>query len=66
MKCFPIDPYQEDDRRISAKITEQLQKEFKDVFIVIDCIDGKSYQVPPICVVYFLKITFKEELESLQ
>ena len=53
---FPPGPYQEADRRVSAKITQHLQKEFKDVVIGIGCFQGlislqvktnkKPYQMP--------------------
>ena len=51
-------PNQDADRRSSAKIMQQLHKEFKDVFTGISCFDGtfslkikdrKSYQEPPRC-----------------
>ena len=67
---------QDNDNRVSAKITQQLQRDFKDVFTGIGCFDhkfslqvnfdSKPYQVPPRCVAYALQKPFKQELEQLQ
>ena len=64
------------NKRASANMTKQIQKEFKDVFTGIGCFEGtfslqvkpdsKPYQVPPQCVAYVLQTLFKEELEKLQ
>ena len=64
------------DKKKSAEITEQLQRDFEDVFNGIDCFDGtfslllkpnsKPYQAPPRCMVYYLQKPFKEELKMLQ
>ena len=41
-------PTQDNDKRVSAEITEQQQRDFKDVFTVIGCFDGTfSLQVKP-------------------
>ena len=41
-------PNQNNDKRVSAEITLQLQKDFKDVFTRIGCFDGTfSLQVKP-------------------
>ena len=55
---------QDNDKRVSAEITQQLQKEFKDMFNGIGCIDGtfslqikpgsKPYQASPRYVAYAL------------
>ena len=55
---------------MNAKIIEQLQNEFKDMFTGICCFDGlfslhvkvssKPYDVPPRCVAYAPQKTFKE------
>ena len=62
-----LGPSKEADMRASAKITEQLQKEFKDLFIGIGCCDGTFslpvkadrilYHVLPGCMTYTLKAT---------
>ena len=66
---FP-DPNQDNDKRVSAKITQQLQGDFKDVYTGIGYFDGtlslqvkpdsKLYQAPPRCVTYELQKPFKE------
>ena len=63
------------DKRLSTAITQQLQREFKDVFNGIRCFNGKfslqvkpdskQYQAPPRCVTYALQQPFKE-VEHLQ
>ena len=50
-------PSQDNDKRVSAEIIQQLQRDFKDVFTGIGCFDGtfslqvkldsKPYQVSP-------------------
>ena len=69
-------PNSDSDTRGSTDITQQLQKEFKDVFNGIGCFNGtfslqvkpysKPYWTPPRCVAYALQWPFKEELECLQ
>ena len=59
-----------------AKITQHIQRYFKDVFNGIRCFDGtfplkvkpdsKTYQAPQRCVAYTLQKPSKEELEWLQ
>ena len=73
---FLQDPNQDNDKRRSAEITQQLQLDFKDVFTGIGGFDGtfslqvkpdsKPYQAPLRHVAYALQKHFKEELESLQ
>ena len=63
------------DKR-KSKLMQEIHNTFGDVFNGIGCFkgsftlqlksDSKQYQVPPRCVVYALKIPFKEELECLQ
>ena len=75
IEYFLSGPGKESDKKASTEITEQLQKEFEDVFTGIGCFDGmfslqvksdsKTYQVPPQCIVYTLQKPFKEELEQL-
>ena len=67
---------QDNNKRVSAKITQQLQRDFKDVFTGIGCFNGtfslqiisdsKPYQAPPWWLAYALQKPFKEELERLQ
>ena len=62
--------------KASDKITQWLQRKFKDVFNGIGCFDGtfslqfkpdsKPYQVPSRCIAYNLQQPFREELEHLQ
>ena len=69
-------PNQDNDKRLSAEITQQLQRDFKAVFNGVGCFDGtfslqlkpgsKPHQVPPRHVAYGLQKSFKEELELLQ
>ena len=69
-------PNQDNDKTVSAETTQQLQRDFKDVFTGIGCFDGmfslqvkpdcKPYQVPPGHAAYALQKSFKEELECLQ
>ena len=66
-------PNQDNDKRVSAENTQQLQRDFKDVFTGIGCFDGMfSLQVKPVSkpyqvclrhVGYALQKPFKEELE---
>ena len=76
IKYFLPGSNSDNDRRLSAEITQQLQREFKDAFNGIECFYGtlslqskpnsKPYQVPPRCVAYALQWPFKEELQCLQ
>ena len=60
----------------SAELTQQINKEFNDVFNGIGCTEGtfslqlklnsRPYQVPPRYVAYALQKPFKDELERLQ
>ena len=60
----------------SADTTQQLHKEYEDVFNGIQCFDGTfslqlmpdsmPYQVPPRCMAYAPQKPFKEELERPQ
>ena len=62
--------------KVSAEITQQLQKDFSDVFNGIGCFDGtsslqvkpesKPYQVPLTHVVYALQKPLRKKLERLQ
>ena len=64
------------NKKRSTETTEQLHKEFEDVFNGIGCfngtfslqikLDSKPYQVPPRCMTYTLHKPFEEELERLQ
>ena len=66
-------PNQDNDKGVSAEITQQLQRYFKDVFTGIGCFDGtfsfqvkpysKPYQVSMRHVAYVLQKPFKKELE---
>ena len=63
----------QDNKKVSAEITKQLQRDVKDVFNGIGCFDGtfslqlklgsKPYQAAPRHVAYALQKPFKEELE---
>ena len=65
-------PSEVNEKRVSTEITEQLQRDFKDVFTVIGCFDGKfslqikpdckPYQVPLRHIAYALQKPFKGEL----
>ena len=67
-------PNYDSDKKKSAEITQQLQRDFEDVFNGIGCFDGtsllqlkpdsKSYQTPPRGVVYMLHKPFEEELKK--
>ena len=67
---------QDRDKRVSAEITEELQRDFKDMFNGIGCFDGtfslqlepgsKLCQAPLRCVAYALQNPFEEELKCLQ
>ena len=70
--CLP-GPCQDNDKRASTEITQQLQRDFKDVFTGICCFDGmflleekpdsKPYQELLRHVTYALQKPLKEELE---
>ena len=72
-KYFLPGPNSDNGLRMTTEITQQLQREFKDVFNGIECFnhtfslqvkpDSKPYQVPPRCIGYALQQPFKEELE---
>ena len=48
LNYFPPGPNQDNDKEASAEITQQLQRDFKDVFTGIGCFDGTfSLQVKP-------------------
>ena len=61
-------PICDKDKKVSAKITQQLQRDFEGVFNVIGCFDGtfslqlkpdsKPYQVPLRHVAYMLQKPF--------
>ena len=63
-------PNQDNDKRPSAEITQQLQRDIKDVFTGIGCFDGmfslqvkpdsKPYQEPLRCFADALQKPFKE------
>ena len=40
INCFLPGLNQDNDKRVSAEIRQQLQRDFKDVFNGIDCFDG--------------------------
>ena len=73
---FLLDPSCDSDKKMSAEITWQLQRDFEDVFNGIGCFDGtfslqvkldsKPYQAPQRCVAYVLQKPFEEELKWLQ
>ena len=60
---------QANDKRASAEITKQLQRDFEDVLSGIGCFDGifslqvEPYQEPLRHVAYVLQKPFKKELE---
>ena len=65
MVSFQV-PHQDNDKRVSAEITQQLQREFKEMFNKIGCFDGmfslqlkpgnKPYQAPlRLCGLYALQ-----------
>ena len=66
-------PNQDNDKRVSAAIIQQLQRDFKDVFTGIGCFDGLfALQVKPDSKPYLASLRFvdyalqkpiKEELE---
>ena len=76
IKYFLTGPNSDNNKRVSAEITQQIQREFKDVFSGIGCFNGtfslqvkpdsKPYQAPPRHIAYALQQPFKEELECLQ
>ena len=67
---------QDNNKIVSAEITQQWQRDFKDIFTEIGCFDetlslqvkpdSKPYQVPPRHVAYKLQKPFRKELEWLQ
>ena len=69
-------PSQDNDKKVSAEIIQQLQRDFKDIATGKSCFDGmfslqvkpdsKPYQAPPKCVAYALWKSFKKESEWLQ
>ena len=69
-------PNCDSDKKMSAEIMQQFQRDFENVFNGIGCFDGtfslqlkldsKPYQVPLRCVAYVLQEPFKEELKQLQ
>ena len=73
---FLAGPNCDSDKRKSAETTQQIHKEFDDVFNDIGCFEGtfslliktdsKPYQVPPLHISYALQKPLQEELERLQ
>ena len=69
-------PNCDSDRTVSVEITQELQRDFKDVLNGIgyfDCTffvqlrpDSKPYQVSPICMAHMLQKPFEEKLKRLQ
>ena len=69
-------PSQDNDKKVSSGIMQQLQRDFKYVFTGIGCfngtfslqvkLDSKPYQAPPIRVTYALQNPFKEDLKWLK
>ena len=69
LNYFLPGPNKDNDKKWSAEITQQLQRDFKDAFIRIGYTDGtfsfwvkpdnKLYQVPLRCMVYALQRPFK-------
>ena len=67
------DHNQVNDKTVSAEITKQLQRDFKDVFSRIGCLhkmfllqvkpDSNPYQAPLKCAAYALQKPFKQKLE---
>ena len=76
MKYFLSSPSYETDKRKCAELTQQIHKEFDNVFNGIGCFEGifllqlkpdsRPYQVPPRCVAYVLQKPFKDKLDRLQ
>ena len=76
MEYFLSGPSYDSNKKRSAETTQQLHKDFQDVFNGIGCFDGtfslqlkpdcKPYQVPPRCMAYALQKPCKEELERLK
>ena len=70
---FILGPNQENEKKVIAELTQQLLRDFKELFNGIGCFpgtfslqvkpDSKPYQVPLRFVGYALQKTFKEELE---
>ena len=64
------------DKMKSAELTQQINREFNDVFNGIWCFEGMfslqlkpdsgQYQALPRCIVYALQTLFRDELERLQ
>ena len=75
-KYFLSGPTYKSDKKKGADVTQQIHKDFDDVFNGIGCFEGtfslqlkpdsKPYQAPPGCVAYGLQKLFQEELERLQ
>ena len=72
---FLLDPNQDNDKKASAEITQQVQRDFKDVYTGIGCFDGafslqvklesKPYQAPLRCVAYVLKKAFQRGVRTI-
>ena len=75
-KYFLPCPNYETDKRKSAELTQQMHKEFDNVFNGIGYFEGtfalhlkpnsRPYQAPPRHVAYMLQKPFKDELDRLQ
>ena len=75
-KYFLLGPSSDTDKRKSAELTQQINKEFTYVFNGIGWFEGtfslqlkldsRPYQAPPRCVAYTLQKLFKDKLERLQ
>ena len=73
---FLLGPTYESNKKKSAVSTQQIHKDFDDMFNGIGCFEGifslqlksdsKPYQTPPRCMTYALQKPFQEELERLQ
>ena len=76
LEYFLSGPSYESDRKRSTETTQQIHKDFEDLFNHIGCfdstfslqlkLDSKPYQVPPRCMAYALQKPFKGDLEGLQ
>ena len=70
IKYFLPGPNSDSDQRVIAEITQQIQKEFNDVFNGIECFNGtfslqvkpdsKPYLTPLRCIAYAQQQPFKE------
>ena len=70
IEYFLPDPNSDINKRVSTEITQQLQRELKDVCNGIICLNGtfsiqvkpdsKPYQAPQRCIAYALLRPFKE------